>query len=190
MLDATAGGISYYLFAFSGPSNSQWSAIGKTSVTTTLAKSTAALTTLFAKRLLEGHWNVIDVCHGLLGRIVAITSGCSVVEPWAAIICGFVASQGTLFANKAYVNEVVALEGCFSLGYLPTGPMSTRFIRECQIGLTACSWVVVSVTMAPLFLALHKLKLLRISSDDEMTTVMDVTNHHGLIRIKFCVYQE
>ncbi|KAJ6697332.1 hypothetical protein OIU85_003680 [Salix viminalis] len=45
----------------------QWSAIGRTAVTTTLAGSTAALTTLFGKRLLSGHWNVIDVCNGLLG---------------------------------------------------------------------------------------------------------------------------
>ncbi|KAK0602552.1 hypothetical protein LWI29_034652 [Acer saccharum] len=35
-----------------------------------------------------GHWNVIDVCNGLLGGFAAITSGCSVVEPWTAIVCG------------------------------------------------------------------------------------------------------
>ncbi|KAF4352653.1 hypothetical protein G4B88_012556 [Cannabis sativa] len=78
----------------------QWSAIGRTAVTTTLAGSTAALTTLFGKRLLVGHWNVIDVCNGLLGGFAAITSGCSVVEPWAAIVCGFVASWVLIGFNK------------------------------------------------------------------------------------------
>ncbi|KAF5204215.1 Ammonium transporter 1 member [Thalictrum thalictroides] len=78
----------------------QWSAIGRTAVTTTLAGSTAALTTLFGKRLLVGHWNVTDVCNGLLGGFAAITSGCSVVEPWAAIVCGFVASGVLIGCNK------------------------------------------------------------------------------------------
>ncbi|KAL4377659.1 hypothetical protein GQ457_02G009060 [Hibiscus cannabinus] len=33
---------------------------------------------------------VTDVCNGLLGGFAVITSGCSVVEPGATIICGFV----------------------------------------------------------------------------------------------------
>ncbi|WP_248431466.1 ammonium transporter, partial [Escherichia coli] len=41
----------------------QWSAVGRTAVTTTLAGCTAALTTLFGKRILSGHWNVTDVCN-------------------------------------------------------------------------------------------------------------------------------
>ena len=69
----------------------QWSAIRMTSVNTTLASCTSALTTLFSKRLLVGHWNnVLDVCNDLLAGFVAITSGGLVVEPWVAIICGFV----------------------------------------------------------------------------------------------------
>ncbi|KAG9149437.1 hypothetical protein Leryth_003396 [Lithospermum erythrorhizon] len=78
----------------------QWSAVGRTAVTTTLAGCMAALTTLFGKRLLSGHWNVTDVCNGLLGGFAAITSGCSVVDPWAAIICGFVAALVLIGFNK------------------------------------------------------------------------------------------
>lgn len=69
-----------------------WTGVGRTALTTTLAGSTAGLTTLFAKRTLGGHWNVLDVCNGLLGGFVAITAGCSVVAPWAAIVCGFVSA--------------------------------------------------------------------------------------------------
>ncbi|EEF45713.1 ammonium transporter 1 member 4 [Ricinus communis] len=84
----------------SGSYYGQWSAIGRTAVTTTLAGCTAALTTLFGKRLLVGHWNVTDVCNGLLGGFAAITGGCSVVDPWAAIICGFVAAWVLIGCNK------------------------------------------------------------------------------------------
>ncbi|WZZ28139.1 hypothetical protein YC2023_011540 [Brassica napus] len=84
----------------SGSSYGQWSGIGRTAVTTTLAGSTAALTTLFGKRLLSGHWNVTDVCNGLLGGFAAITGGCSVVEPWAAIVCGFVAALVLIGCNR------------------------------------------------------------------------------------------
>ncbi|KAH7295349.1 hypothetical protein KP509_27G043300 [Ceratopteris richardii] len=69
-----------------------WSGVGRTALTTTLSGSTAALTTLFAKRLIDGHWSVLDVCNGLLGGFVGITAGCAVVAPWAAIICGFVSA--------------------------------------------------------------------------------------------------
>ncbi|GLT90410.1 hypothetical protein SLE2022_083430 [Rubroshorea leprosula] len=48
----------------SGSYYGQWSAVGRTAVTTTLAGCTAALTTLFGKRILSGHWNVTDVCNG------------------------------------------------------------------------------------------------------------------------------
>ncbi|XP_052186341.1 ammonium transporter 1 member 4-like [Diospyros lotus] len=84
----------------SGSFYGQWSAVGRTAVTTTLAGCTAALTTLFGKRLLIGHWNLIDVCNGLLGGFAAITSGCSVVEPWAAVVCGFVAAWVLIGCNK------------------------------------------------------------------------------------------
>ncbi|KAL5712111.1 Ammonium transporter 1 member 1 [Ranunculus cassubicifolius] len=84
-------GVAYY---------GQWSAIGRTAVTTTLSGCTAALTTLFGKRILSGHWNVTDVCNGLLGGFAAITAGCSVVDPWAAIVCGFVASAVLIGCNK------------------------------------------------------------------------------------------
>ncbi|KAK1260898.1 Ammonium transporter 1 member 1 [Acorus gramineus] len=83
-----------------GSSNGQWSAVGRTAVTTTLAGCSAALTTLFGKRVLSGHWNVTDVCNGLLGGLAAITAGCSVVEPWAAIVCGVVAAMVLIGCNR------------------------------------------------------------------------------------------
>ena len=117
----------------------QWSAVARTAVTTTLAGSTAALTTLFGKRMLVGHWNVIDVCNGLLGGFAAITSGCSVVEPWAAIICGFVSAWVLIGFNKLaekvkYDDPLEAAQlhgGCGAWGLIFTGLFaSKKFVQE------------------------------------------------------------
>ncbi|CAO2831962.1 unnamed protein product [Amaranthus hypochondriacus] len=192
----------------SAPYYGQWSAIGRTAVTTTLAGCTAALTTLFGKRILSGHWNVTDVCNGLLGGFAAITSGCSVVEPWAAIICGFVAAWVLIGSNKLadrykYDDPLQAAQlhgGCGAWGVLFTALFATKkYVDEVypstgrpygllmggggrllgahivQI-LAIIGWV--SFTMGPLFLILHKLKLLKISPDDEMSG-MDLTRHGG-----------
>ncbi|KAL2325299.1 hypothetical protein Fmac_024357 [Flemingia macrophylla] len=185
----------------------QWSAIGRTAVTTTLAGSTAALTTLFGKRILVGHWNVIDVCNGLLGGFAAITSGCAVVEPWAAIVCGFVAAWVLIGLNKVaakveYDDPLEAAQlhgGCGAWGVLFTGLFAKgEYVEELygkgrpcgalmggggrllaaqvvQI-LVVCGWV--TATMAPLFYGLQKMRLLRISTEDE-TAGMDLTRHGG-----------
>ncbi|KAI3724245.1 hypothetical protein L2E82_36016 [Cichorium intybus] len=185
----------------------QWSGVGRTAVTTTLAGCTAALTTLFGKRVLVGHWNVTDVCNGLLGGFAAITSGCAVVEPWAAIVCGFVAawvligcnvlaekfkyddpleaaqlhggcgSWGLLFtglfAKKQYVHEVYATGRPYGLFMGGGGKLLAAQIIQI---LVIIGWV--SATMAPLFYALKKLNLLRVSAEDEMQG-MDMTRHGG-----------
>ncbi|GJN27072.1 hypothetical protein PR202_gb15058 [Eleusine coracana subsp. coracana] len=191
----------------SGSINGQWSAVGRTAVTTTLAGSVAALTTLFGKRLQTGHWNVTDVCNGLLGGFAAITAGCSVVDPWAAVICGFVSAWVLiglnalaarlkfddpleaaqlhggcgawgviftgLFARKKYVEEIYAPGRPYGLFMGGGGKLFAAQIIQI---LVIAGWV--SVTMGPLFLALKKLGLLRISAEDEMSG-MDLTRHGG-----------
>lgn len=193
----------------SGSVYGQWSAVGRAAVTTTLAGAAAALTTLFGKRLLLGHWNVTDVCNGLLGGFAAITGGCAVVDPWAACICGVVAAVvlitcnilaekfkyddpleacqlhggcgtwGTiftaLFAKKEYLQEVYPGRPATSYGLLMGGGWRLLAAHVIQI-LTICAWV--SVTMGSLFYVLCKLKMLRITPEEEMDG-MDVTSHGG-----------
>ncbi|KAI7735939.1 hypothetical protein M8C21_011185 [Ambrosia artemisiifolia] len=188
----------------------QWSAVGRTAVTTTLAGCTAGLTTLFSRRLLVGHWNVTDVCNGLLGGLAAITSGCAVVEPWAAVVCGFIAAWVLigfnklaevckyddpleaaqlhggcgawgllftgLFAKKQYVYEIYGPDsGSRPYGVLMGGGGKLFGAQIIQI-LVIIGWV--SATMGPLFYILKKLKLLRVSKEDEMAG-MDMTRHGG-----------
>lgn len=49
-----------------------WTRVGRTAVTTTLAGSTAGIVTLFGRRLLVGHWDALDECNGMLGGFVEI----------------------------------------------------------------------------------------------------------------------
>ncbi|XP_022938104.1 ammonium transporter 1 member 2 [Cucurbita moschata] len=189
------------------PYYGQWSAIGRTGVTTTLAGCTAALTTLFSKRLLVGHWNVIDVCNGLLGGFAAITAGCAVVDPWAAVICGFIAAWILIGFNKlaekcSYDDPLEAAQlhgGCGAWGLIFTGLFARKeYVAEvykagrpfglfmggggrllaAQLVEIAAIVGWVSVTMGGLFYGLKKAKLLRISREDEMAG-MDMTRHGG-----------
>lgn len=189
-----------------------WTGIGRTAVTTTLAGSTAGLVTLFGRRLLVGHWDALDVCNGLLGGFVAITSGCSVVEPWSAIVCGFVSAWVLIGLNLASLKlqfddplEATQLHGgCGAWGLIFTGLFAkeefvVQVYNSGSIGVTRpygvlmgggwsllCSQIVevfvivgwVSATMGPLFYILHKLNLLRISSDEEMAG-LDISSHGG-----------
>ncbi|GLJ22157.1 hypothetical protein SUGI_0416270 [Cryptomeria japonica] len=184
------------------------SAVGRTAVTTTLAGSTAALTTLFGRRVLAGHWNLLDVCNGLLGGFVAITSGCAVVDPWAAIVCGFVAAWVligfNLLAGKVKFDDPLEAAqlhgGCGAWGVLFTGLFAREdFVVQIYgsagrpfgvlmgggwglIGAQVVEILViagwVSVTMGPLFFGLQKMNLLRISRDEEVAG-MDISSHGG-----------
>ncbi|KAJ7009159.1 hypothetical protein NC653_007710 [Populus alba x Populus x berolinensis] len=193
-----------------GPRIGRFDHAGRAVTLPTLAGYTAALTTLFGKRLLAGHWNVTDVCNGLLGGFAAITGGCSVVDPWAAVLCGFVSAwvligcnklaeklhyddplEATqlhggcgswgiiftaLFAKEAYVNEVYPGQPGRPYGLFMGGGARLLAAHIVQI-LVIVAWV--SVTMGTLFFILHKLKLLRISAEEEMAG-MDMTSHGGL----------
>ncbi|CAN1846420.1 Ammonium transporter 1 member 3 [Linum perenne] len=189
-----------------------WTAVGRTAVTTTLAGSTAGIVTLFGRRLLVGHWDAMDVCNGLLGGFVAITSGCAVVEPWAAIVCGFCAAWVLIGLNILALKlqfddplEATQLHGgCGAWGLIFTGLFAKEefVVQAYDSGLAGISrpyglllgggwnliisqvvellaivgWV--SVTMGPMFYALHKLRILRISIDEEVAG-LDVSSHGG-----------
>ncbi|KAC9449867.1 hypothetical protein E3N88_45815 [Mikania micrantha] len=179
---------------------------------TTLSGSTAGIVTLFGRRLLVGHWDALDVCNGVLGGFVAITSGCSVVEPWAAIVCGFFAACVliglNIIASKLHYDDPLEAAqlhgGCGAWGLIFTGFFAKEeFVIQTynsgNVGITRpyglflgggwgligaqivevvtiIGWV--SVTMGPLFYLLHKLRILRISSEEEIAG-LDISSHGG-----------
>jgi Amt family ammonium transporter len=61
-------------------------------VTTTLSGAAGALTQLIFGFAFKKAWNVVDCCNGALVGFVTVTCCAHVIEPWAAIICGAVAS--------------------------------------------------------------------------------------------------
>ncbi|KAJ7009149.1 hypothetical protein NC653_007707 [Populus alba x Populus x berolinensis] len=208
VLDAAAGGLFYYTFGFAlacgSPSNgfigqhffglSKFSSPSFDYVTTTLAGYTAALTTLFGKRLLAGHWNVTDVCNGLLGGFAAITGGCSVVDPWAAVLCGFVSAWVLIGCNKLaeklhYDDPLEATQlhgGCGSWGIIFTALFAKEaYVNEVYPGQPGRPYGLFMGGGARL-LAAHIVQilvivawLLRISAEEEMAG-MDMTSHGGL----------
>ncbi|EFJ38422.1 hypothetical protein SELMODRAFT_163770 [Selaginella moellendorffii] len=192
-----------------GSFTGNWTAVGRTAVTTTLAGCSAAITTLFGRRFLTGHWAVVDVCNGLLGGFAAITAGCSVVDPWASLICGFVSAWVLIGLNLLaerfhYDDPLEAAQlhgGCGTWGLIFTalfakeehvlnvyGRTSTPYglfmggggrLLAAQIVYILAIVGWVTVTMGPLFWTLHRLNLLRISPEDEVAG-MDLTRHGGM----------
>ncbi|KAL2465058.1 Ammonium transporter 1 member 2 [Abeliophyllum distichum] len=145
--------------------------------------------------------------------LLQLLQGCAVVEPWAAIVCGFVAAWVLIGFNKLaektkYDDPLEAAQlhgGCGAWGVLFTGLFAKKtYVNEvyqgqperpyglfmggggkllaAQIIQILVIFVWVTATMAPLFYGLHKLRLLRISSEDEMAG-MDLTRHGGFAYI-------
>lgn len=163
-----------------------------------------------AKKYLTTTWGLADVCNGVLGGFAAITSGCSVVEPWAAIICGIVSALvliglnmlseiyefddpleaaqlhggcgawgilfTSLFAKKEFVNEVLGARPGGRPHGLFMGGGGKLFGAHIVAVLVNTGWV--TATMAPLFLLLKYLNLLRVPSEHEEKG-MDLTHHDG-----------
>ncbi|KAJ3688909.1 hypothetical protein LUZ61_018073 [Rhynchospora tenuis] len=127
-------------YGASGSFYGQWSAVGRTAVTTTLSGTAAGLTMIIVKKFLTGSWGyLVDACNGMLGGFVAITSGCSVVEPWAAIICGIVSALVLLWLNMLsekfkFDDPLEAAQlygGCGTLGLLFTSLFAKKeFVNE------------------------------------------------------------
>ncbi len=51
----------------------------------------------------EGSYNLLSAMNGCIGGLVSITGGCGVIEPWAAVIVGFVAGLLYLYTSKLMV---------------------------------------------------------------------------------------
>jgi Amt family ammonium transporter len=62
----------------------------KVAVTTTLAACAGAVTATLFSKARHGLFDYGFTINGILGGLVAITAGCAVVDPWAAIVIGAV----------------------------------------------------------------------------------------------------
>merc|ERR1719424_1461657 len=89
--------------------------MARSAVTTTLSAAVGGVVGLFVKRMLPpamggtGIYDLGHTCNSLLGGLVGITAGCVVVEPWAAILIGFVSAfvyhGGSCLSRKLKIDD-------------------------------------------------------------------------------------
>lgn len=78
-------------------------------VTTTLSAAAGAVSALFTDTLLgvvqegEAQYDLTMAMNGCLGGLVGITAGCSVVEPWAALLIGIISGIVYVLSSKLLV---------------------------------------------------------------------------------------
>jgi len=100
-------------------------------VNTTLSASVAGLVVFFvrAKVISPFLLDVPGFCNGILSGLVSITAGCAFVEPWEAIIIGFIGAivymYNSMVLKAAKIDDVVdavPVHGCCGLwGLLAAG---------------------------------------------------------------------
>ncbi len=70
----------------------------KVAVTTTLSACAGALVAVIYTKAKTGRYDLGLTVNGILGGLVGITAGCAVVDPWAAIVIGAIASMIVILA--------------------------------------------------------------------------------------------
>ena len=89
--------------SITGPNQAQ--VVSLVAVNTTLAAASACVSALVVNYILEerktgeGSFSLTYAMNATLGGLVSITGSCGVVEPWAAVIIGFIA--GILYLNTS-----------------------------------------------------------------------------------------
>ena len=61
-------------------------------VNTTISPCFAGICVFSMARVFEGHFNLVALGNGILVGLVGITAGCSVVDPWGAMLIGIIVS--------------------------------------------------------------------------------------------------
>ena len=80
-------------FGFNAGSALEANEVAIEAFTNTLLAAAAGMLGWIAVEHLSGvRTNIVGICSGVVAALVAITPGCAVVRPWAAIIIGFIAS--------------------------------------------------------------------------------------------------
>lgn len=117
----------------------------KVAVTTTLSAAAGGLTTLTWDGVMaKNGWDVSQAINGVLAGLVGITAGCAMVEPWAAMVIGFL--SGALFVaadyyllHKLHIDDPVSAIGvhgcCGAFGTIMVGLFATPENIERAYGL-------------------------------------------------------
>ena len=102
--------------------------VARTAVSTTLSAAAGGVTAMAINYGLYHVWDLIAVCNGVLAGLVGITAGCSVTEPWTAIVCGFISAWVIHGAGKLLLKlkiddplEAAPMHSCMPLHFANEG---------------------------------------------------------------------
>lgn len=167
--------------------------VGNVFMTTNIAAATATTATMIFTWIKYGKPDVSMTLNGSLAGLVAITAGCSAVDPWAAAIIGVIAGVLVVvaveFIDKLHVDDpvgAVAVHGvCGMFGTLCVGLFGregglfitgdpSRFLVQ-LVGVAAVG-AFVAIVMIILFLVIKATVGLRVTEEEELTG-LDATEH-------------
>jgi ammonium transporter, Amt family len=180
----------------------------RAAVNTTLAASSAGITTLIVVKARDGIYDLLASLNGILAGLVSITACCAFVDGWAALLigsigaCVFVAWSMVILAAKIDdpLDAFPIHGGCGMWGAL-AGALFNRRVHQQVGGYSTSHWGlfyggggkllasnvvgVISVvlwtlaTIGPLFLVMKVIGVLRISAEEEIIG-NDVSKHGGV----------
>lgn len=170
--------------------------VGNVFMTTNIAAAVSTTATMIFTWIKYGKPDVSMTLNGSLAGLVAITAGCSAVDPWAAAIIGLFAGILVVVAveaiDKIHVDDpvgAVAVHGvcgiygtiCVGLfardgGLFLTGDPSRLFVQ--LVGIIAVA-ALVTVSMLILFYILKVTVGLRVSEEEEIIGLDAL--EHGLV---------
>lgn len=163
-------------------------------MTTNIAAACATIVTMIFTWVRYGKPDVSMTLNGSLAGLVAITAGCSVVDPWAAAIIGCVAGILVVVAiefidKKLKIDDPVGAVGVHGANGLwggiacglfnrDTGLFTTGHWGQLVIQLIGAAAILafVGVTMTIVFLVIKKTIGLRVSPEEEIAG-LDIEEH-------------
>lgn len=182
-------------------------------VTTTLAAASGCVSAMFFDCFMESQatgevsYDLTMAMNGALGGLVAITAGCSVVYPWAAVIIGMIGGLVyygfSKFLIKMKIDDAVdAIPVHFAngaWGVLAVGLFSDKGLQEIAgystahdglfysgdgnlllVQFISICWVCawVFAVMTPFFMALNAAGMFRVDALEEEVG-LDISHHRG-----------
>jgi len=182
-------------------------------VTTTIGAASGCVSALFTDMILsrmktgECEYDITMCMNGTLAGLVAVTAGCSVMAPWAALVTGIIAGWVYIFFSslliKLRIDDAVdavpvhfgnGIWGCIAVGlFAEPSRVANAYSDHGNYGLlygaggnllgaqvVGVLWVIgwVTVIMTPYFLLLNNAGLFRVDAIEEEVG-LDISHHKG-----------
>ena len=174
---------------------------GRILVTTTLSATTGGISAiLIDKKFGSKVWNPVYLSNGILSGLVSITASCVVVQPSVSIIIGFVGS--IIYFGSSYIIlykfniddplDAFSIHGtCGIWGILAAGLFTDPsysyarggglFYGDINVFIASLVFIISNITWTGilsliLFKTMNKIKILRISNEDELQG-LDISKH-------------